>query len=796
MPTPPTDLQRAVLEHVRRPQYQPVKPKVIAKQLGLNQEGLRDLKRVIKKLIKRGELQWGANHLVMATRPENAARETSPSPAYTPPDSDNSVAPGKKKPHRAKSGEAPITGVFRRVASGHGYVRPDHTPRELGRTQDIRIPASAAGDASTGDRVLVRLRKGRSGKSRLEGVVTQVVERETNRFVGTYFEQDGVGLAQVDGKLFSQPIQVGDPGAKGAKPDDKVVIEMVRFPSHRHDGEGVIVEVLGGKSEPGVDTLSIIHEYGLPGPFPEDAMESAREQAAAFDESLGARKDFTGETIVTIDPVDARDFDDAISLKRTAKGHWLLGVHIADVSHFVPPKTALDREARDRATSVYLPDRVIPMLPEIISNNLASLQPDKIRYALTAEIEMTAEGVRIGCDMHKSAIKSKRRFTYEEVDDYLARRAAWKKKLEPDVHKLLGDMHELAMILRGRRFQRGSLELTMPEVKVDLDEHGRAVGAHLVENTESHQIIEEFMLAANEAVAEKLRDADYLFLRRIHEAPDPRKLQALTEFVRELGFETESLESRFEIQKLLDAAQGLPQQYSVNYATLRSMQKAIYSPLDEGHYALAAECYCHFTSPIRRYPDLTIHRLIEATLIGRRPHQELAQLVAEGEHCSDREQRATAAERDLTKLKLLHYFADRVGEEMAGVITGVEDFGLFIQGVEMPAEGFVHISALQDDYYHFDRATHSLTGFRSGNAYRLGEPVQVAIARVDLEKRELDMRLLGKLEGLLPAPPPKKKKRGKKKAEPTEPAAKKPAKRKKKAARKKGIQKKVPRKRG
>jgi len=742
---PPTDLQQAVLAHVRRAEYQPVKPKVIAKQLGLDQEGTRELKRIIKKLVKRGELQWGPAHLVMPTRPSNPAE----------------VVQEKAKGKAKKTGPVPIAGTFRRMAGGHGYVRPDQTPREAGRTQDIYIAAAYAGDASSGDRVLVQLRKGsRRGDSRIEGSIVEVLERQTNRFVGTYFEDAGMGLVQVDGKIFSQPTQVGDPGAKGVKPDDKVVIEMVRFPSHAHDGEGVIVEVLGAKGAPGVDTLSIIHEFGLPGPFPEDVMESARKQAMAFDESIGEdRRDLTEETIITIDPIDARDFDDAISLSRTTNGHWLLGVHIADVGHFVPPKSPLDREARERGTSVYLPDRVIPMLPETISNNLASLQPNKVRYAITALIELNAEGVRIACDVFKSAIKSKRRFAYEEVDEFLADREAWKSKLTPEVHRLLGEMHELAMMLRGRRFRRGSLELTMPEVKVDLDDEGRVTGAHLVENTESHQIIEEFMLAANEAVATKLRDLDYLFLRRIHEAPDPRKLQSLTEFAADLGFQTASLESRFEIQKLLDEVRDMPQQYAVNYATLRSMQKAVYSPLDEGHYALAADCYCHFTSPIRRYPDLTIHRLIEAVIARRRPRQELAHLVSEGEHCSDREQRATAAERELTKLKLLHYFAERIGEEMAGIITGVEDFGLFIQGIEIPAEGFVHISALQDDYYHFDRTTHTLSGYRSGNTFRLGDAVRVAVARVDLEQRELDFRLLGKIAGELPRPKLKKKQR-------------------------------------
>ena len=437
-------------------------------------------------------------------------------------------------------------------------------------------------------------------------------------------------------------------------------------------------------------------------------------------------------------------------MERLENGHWLLGVHIADVSHFVRPKTPLDREAHDRATSVYLPDRVIPMLPEVISNNLASLQPNKVRYAISAMIEMTEDGVRVATDVAKSAIKSRRRFSYEEVDQYLAEKGlvtpdrglahfaesseqnvpvplsaaaplpAAKLKLTKKVDGLLGRMFELAMVLRRRRFERGALELSMPEMKIDLDKNGRVSGAHVVQNTESHQIIEEFMLAANEAVAERLAEAGLPFLRRVHGSPDPRKLKLLTEFVRELGFEAENLENRFELQGLLDEVRGDPRQYAVNYAALRSMQRAVYSPEEDGHYALASRCYCHFTSPIRRYPDLTVHRLIDALNRGRKPEQKMDELLVLGDHCSEREQRATSAERELNKAKLLDYLADKIGMELDGVITGVESYGLFVMGVELPAEGFVHISSLADDYYRYDRAGHVIEGFRSGNTFRLG----------------------------------------------------------------------------
>jgi ribonuclease R len=383
------------------------------------------------------------------------------------------------------------------------------------------------------------------------------------------------------------------------------------------------------------------------------------------------------------------------------------------------------------------------MLPEVISNNLASLQPDRVRYTKSAVIEYTAEGIRVGADFFAGAIRSARRFTYEEVDEYLASPERWRSKLSPEVHSLLGRMHTLAMILRKRRMKRGSLELSLTEIKIDLDRGGEVTGAHVVENTESHQIIEEFMLAANEAVAEHLHAADLAFLRRVHAAPDPRKLKALTEFVTELGYDVESLESRFELQKLLNHVKGRPEEHAVNYAALRSLQRAEYSPVVEGHYALASDCYCHFTSPIRRYPDLTVHRLLEGLFSKKKPRSDGDELVALGEHCSERERRAEAAERALVKVKLLNYLADRIGEQMDAVITGVQNFGLFAQGLKLPAEGFIHVTSLSDDYYRFDAATHSLTGHRQGNAFRLGDRIRVAVARVDVDRRELDFRVVG-----------------------------------------------------
>jgi ribonuclease R len=758
------ELAEQILAHVYHPNYRPVKPRVIVKQLDMPDDALREVRIAIKKLVKEGKLAYGSKHFVQPLEHVPPAV----APLVKKLEAEEPVAEDEAPPKKKKTpGKGLITGIFRRTSKGHGYVRPTGTTRDQGREADVYVPEAATRDAADGDTVSIRLSKRRGPKGRVAGEVAEVLERDTRRFVGVYDEREATGIVRVDGKIFAEAISVGDAGAKNVQPGDKVVIEMVRFPSHAAEGEAVIVEVLGARGAPGVDTLSIIHEYGLPTEFPDDVLEDARQQAERFDESLEGRLDLTHETIITIDPVDARDFDDAISLEALPNGHWKLGVHIADVSHFVRPKSALDREARDRATSVYLPDQVLPMLPEIISNNLASLQPNKVRYSKTVFIEFTGEGVRVHAEVHNAAIKSVRRFAYEEIDEYLADSAAWKTKLTPAVHGLVDRMHTLAMIMRQRRLTGGAIELTLPEIKVDLDKDGRVSGAHLVENTVSHQIIEEFMLAANEAVAFLLKQKEIDFLKRVHGQPDPRKLLALTRFVRDLGIECESLESRFEIKRIIELVKDRPEAHAVNYAILRSMQKAVYGPEDDGHYALHSQDYCHFTSPIRRYPDLTVHRIFDSLARGKRPAGTYDELVVLGEHCSEREQRAANAERELKKVKLLEYMSKRIGEEMEAVITGVEEFGLFAQGVELPAEGFIHVRTLADDFYRFDRGSHTLAGSREGNQYRLGDIVRVKIMHVDVDRRELDLAIVKRLKKAPARPKTESEQRRETKRKPT-----------------------------
>jgi len=723
-------LKQQIIEVLKKTGSRPVKPRKIARRLDLPKGERGRFEEAIASLVKRGKLEQNREGRVFL--PETAA------------ESDGLIA-----------------GVLKKTASGSAWLIPhreitpegtdpnspdDQPPVPASKIPDVHIYAENLGDAQNGDEVLVRLISRRRSGGKRCGQVEQIVERATHTFVGSYFEEWNVGKVRIDGGVFSDPVSVGDPGAKGAQPGDKVVIEIVRFPTHTHPGEAVLSKILGARGEPGVDLQAIIHEYGLPDDFPEEVLAAAREQADTFDpENLGDRLNLTGETIVTIDPADARDFDDAISLSKSDDGNWHLSVHIADVAHFVPEGGPLDQEARQRGTSVYLPGRVVPMLPETISNSLASLQQDQVRFTKTVKIEFSPEGTPLHTEFHNSAIKVTKRFCYEDVMPILAAPEKFAADISTDVLKLLADMHELAMLLRGRRFEDGSLELHLPEVKIELDKDGVVCGAHETEHDESHQIIEEFMLAANTAVATKLMDAEIMFIRRVHGSPDPIKLKAFAEFADSLGLKVSPNPSRFELQKVLAEVRGKPFEQALSFALLRSMKSAEYTGLVNGHFALAIENYCHFTSPIRRYPDLTVHRLFEKVIEGKTKKIGLSQLetIKLGAHCSGMERRAAQAERELTRVKLLMLLATKTEETFQAVITGVEKFGIFCRCEKYPVDGFVHVSNLANgERLDFDRATYSMTARQSGRAFRMGDRVHVRIALIDPDERTLHWELV------------------------------------------------------
>jgi ribonuclease R len=701
------DLEAQILAAVAKKNYQPLKPKALARKLNVSGAHYADFRRALRSLVKEQRIEVAKNHTVRPVQPHGT-----------------------------------VTGTYRATASGFGFVRPH--PGDGNAGPEVYIPAGKALDAATGDEVLARiLRKPARGGLGPTGEILRVLERATHQFVGTYFEREGESFVRVDGTVFSHSIYVGDPGAKGARPEDKVVFEMLRFPGPDDRGEGVITEILGPRGKPGVDTLSVIRAFGLPDRFADDALDEARKAAAAFSEDdLEGREDLTGAVTVTIDPADARDFDDAVSLTQDPRSkHWLLGVHIADVAHFAVPGGPLDREARARGTSVYLPQRVLPMLPEAISNSLASLQQGKVRFVKSVFIDFTPAGQKTSARFANAAIKVGRRFTYDQVSAFLADPDREGKKLDAEVRSLVLRMRDLAMTLRRRRLKRGALELNMPEVELEYDEQGRVVGGHFAKHDVSHQVIEEFMLAANEAVAEQLADIGVPFLRRVHPAPEPEKLEAFARFGGTLGYPVDRHTDRFALQRVLEKSADKPEAYAVHYALLRSLKQAVYSPAEEGHYALASDTYCHFTSPIRRYPDLTVHRLLDRWLRTGRARSDETELVALGEHCSKMERRAEAAERQLVKLKLLTYLSERIGMELEVVITGVADYGFYAQAEKLPVEGLIHVSTLTDDYYYYDEDGHSLTGRRTHRRYRLGDKVRVNVVRVDLQRLQLDFRV-------------------------------------------------------
>jgi ribonuclease R len=723
------DLTTRILDTLSRPSYSPLKPKVLAKRMNIGDVEYPEFRRTLRQLVHDGRVEVGRNNTL-----------------------------------RLADQYGSLVGTYRRTNKGVGFVRPDAKPGEA-PAPDILIREGRERDASTGDRVMVKLTKKASKTDNPKGEVVRVLERSTRTFVGTYFERDGEAFVRVDGTVFAHSVSVGDPGAKGARPQDKVQIDLLKFPTVDSRGEGVITEVFGPLGKPGVDTLTIIRAFGIPDEFPEEALAEGRAQADRFNETdLHGRTDFTGETVITIDPVDAKDFDDAVSVTIDPDTqHWILTVHIADVAHFVPPGGHLDTEAKKRGTSVYLPQRVIPMFPEVISNGLASLQQGKMRYVKTVRIEYTPHLQQAHVSFYNGAIRVAQRFSYEQVQAILAnldREGGGAEDLTSHppfppreggpgglgvshaVLAMLPHMKALALLLRAKRMKRGALELTMPEPVLEYDTHGQVVGAHFAPHDLSHQIIEEFMLAANVAVAEHLSRLGVPFLRRVHPAPNEDKLYEFSQFSALLGYPIKRYLDRFELQRLLHETADKPERAAIHYSLLRSLKQAAYSPIQDEHYALAAPDYCHFTSPIRRYPDLQVHRLLDRWIKAKKVSADEIELVALGDHCSKTERRAEQAERELVKLRILQYLSTRLGERFDAVITGVAEYGFFAQAEQFPAEGLVHISSLTDDYYYFDESSHSLTGGRTKKRFRLGDRVRVEVARVDLQKRMLDWRLV------------------------------------------------------
>ncbi|MFQ3671162.1 MAG: ribonuclease R [Verrucomicrobiia bacterium] len=613
---------------------------------------------------------------------------------------------------------------------------------------DVFIPAEDTGTALHQDLVLVRLnladRRSRSDPNRRTGTVIRILKRRHRDLVGTLSRVGQFFVVVPDDPRFVHDLYVPEPGSipdsPQAQPGDKVVARLTRWDNRHVNPEGVITERLGLPGDPGVDILSIIRKHQIPTEFPPEALAEVSRfpNPNASVPVTPDRQDFTGDLVITIDPDTAKDFDDAISLHPGPRGNTIVGIHIADVSHYVTPGSALDREAGQRGNSVYLVNQVIPMLPEELSNGLCSLVPHLNRYTVTVLAEITPEGHIASTRFVRSVIHSKHRLTYHQA---LAR---LQKPPTDDLDHFLHRAWKLASTLRRRRFQQGALDLDFPEIKVHCDSSGRPIRLEKITNDISHQLIEEFMLLANECVAAHLKSRQIPSLYRVHESPDPSKLLEYRELLLAHKVKVGDLTRREELQKALKAIAGLPEYYALKVGLLKSLKRANYQPKPLGHYGLAKTNYTHFTSPIRRYADLIVHRSLFASKQERRDllPEPLARI---GEHLSQTERTAAEAEQESVRLKKLEFFSYQLQSGTAqtfdAVVTEVQNFGFFIELPDFLITGLVHLSTLKDDFYLFDPRRLRLEGRRSKRRIAVGDQLRVQVERLDLFKKQIDFRL-------------------------------------------------------
>ena len=634
-------------------------------------------------------------------------------------------------------------GTFIGNHKGFGFVELEE------EEDDIFIPADATGTAMHQDKVQVLLKKGEQKGKRKEGSVIRILERANQEIVGTFQRERDYGFIICDNQKFSKDVYVSPKNSKGVRDGDKVVAEILDYGDDRHKPEGRIKENLGSMNAPGTDILAIVKSYNIPSEFPVKVMnQAARVPDHVLEADRDGRMDLTDWQTVTIDGEDAKDLDDAVTLTKE-DNIYHLGVHIADVSNYVQGGSALDKEALKRGTSVYLADRVVPMLPERLSNGICSLNQGEDRLTLSCLMDIDENGTVVSHKIAETVIRVDRRMSYNQVRCILEDGDTETSREYKDLVPMFFLMKELSALLRKRRHHRGSIDFDFPESKITLNGAGRAIDVQPYEANVATEIIEDFMLMANETVAKEYCKGEYPFVYRTHENPDPERIEELLTLLHHQGIQIRKSGQEItpkEIQEILESIQGLPNETMISRLTLRTMKQARYTTECSGHFGLAARYYCHFTSPIRRYPDLQIHRIIRDNIRGRlqregktEHYREILEEVARQSSVCER--RAQEAERESDRLKKAEYMSYHLGEEFEGIISGVTAYGFYVE-LSNTIEGLVHVTSLSDDYYAFDQESYELKGELTKKTYHLGQKVRVRVADADALKRTVDFTVI------------------------------------------------------